>query len=127
MNNIIRLSVLLMFSLLATLANAEPTTPKSTKDQPATNGASTTNGVTQTANEPGKININTASATELRELKGVGQKRAEQIVKDREMNGPFASAQDLTRIKGIGPKTVAKNLDKISIGAPATPASKSEK
>ena len=126
MNNIIRLSVLIMFSLLATLANAEPTTPKSTKDQPASNGASTTNGVTQTANEPGKVNINTASAAELRELKGVGKKRAEQIVQDREENGPLASAQDLTRIKGIGPKTVAKNLEKITIGAPASPTSKSK-
>ena len=57
-----------------------------------------------------KININTASASELQKLKGVGKKRAEQIIKDRETNGPFSSPQDLTRIKGIGPKTVEKNL-----------------
>ena len=68
--------------------------------------------------DEGKININTASASDLRTLKGVGKKRAEQIVKDREANGPFKTPQDLTRIKGIGPKTVAKNLDIITVGKP---------
>ena len=68
------------------------------------------------ADEAGKVNINTASAIELQSLKGIGKKRAEQIVKDREANGPFSSPQDLTRIKGIGPKTVAKNLEVITVG-----------
>lgn len=68
------------------------------------------------ASEAGKVNINTASASELQSLKGIGKKRAEQIVKDRETNGPFSSPQDLTRIKGIGPKTVEKNLAIISVG-----------
>ena len=68
------------------------------------------------ADEAGKVNINTASAIELQSLKGIGKKRAEQIVKDREANGPFSSPQDLTRIKGIGPKTVAKKLEVITVG-----------
>ena len=75
--------------------------------------------------EAGKININTASASELQSLKGIGKKRAEQIVKDREVNGPFMSPQDLTRIKGIGPKTLAKNLAMITVGASTKPDEKS--
>ena len=70
--------------------------------------------------EAGKININTASAAELQSLKGIGKKRAMQIVQDREANGPFASPEDLTRIKGIGPKTVAKNLEVITVGKSKT-------
>ena len=67
-----------------------------------------------------QIDINTASAAELAQLKGIGKKRAAQIVKDREENGPFSSPQDLTRIKGIGPKTVSKNLGMITVSAPAS-------
>jgi competence protein ComEA len=65
-----------------------------------------------------KIDLNTATAAELAQLKGIGPKKAEMIVRDREQNGPFSSPQDLTRIKGIGPKTVSKNLDRITAGAP---------
>ena len=85
---------------------AEPAAPSTNSEDSSTSAAS----------EAGKININTASAIELQTLKGIGKKRAEQIVKDREANGPFSSAQDLTRIKGIGPKTVEKNLAIITVG-----------
>ena len=71
---------LTLFSL--TFAYAEPETPSTTKPQSPASTAS---------NDAGKININTASADELRALKGVGKKRAQQIVKDREENGPFSS------------------------------------
>ena len=84
--------------------------------EPAAPSTNTEDSSTSSASEAGKININTASAIELQTLKGVGKKRAEQIVKDREANGPFSSAQDLTRIKGIGPKTVEKNLAIITVG-----------
>ena len=87
---------------------AEKAVSETGSDQNSKNEVST--------DEAGKININTASAIELQSLKGIGKKRAEQIVKDREANGPFTSPQDLTRIKGIGPKTVAKNLEVITVG-----------
>ena len=77
--------------------------------------------VKQVVSEFSQININTASAKELQQLKGIGKKRAEQIVKDRELNGPFTSAQDLTRIKGIGKKTVEKNLASIITGQEPKP------
>ena len=83
--------------------------------------------VEQVVSESGQININTASAKELQKLKGIGKKRAEQIVKDREVNGPFTSAQDLTRIKGIGKKTVEKNVAAIITGQDPKPTKPSIK
>lgn len=69
-----------------------------------------------------RVDINTASAAQLMQLKGIGKKRAEAIVKERETNGPFSSAMDLTRVKGIGTKTVENNAHKIkvSVEAPKT-------
>jgi competence protein ComEA len=98
-------------------AFAEPNIAPNAKASSQANEVQKTSGQDlSNASEAGKININTASASELQSLKGIGKKRAEQIVKDRETNGPFSSPQDLTRIKGIGPKTVEKNLAIISVG-----------
>ena len=102
-------------SFITNTSYAEPSSEKST------HGSSDENSPQKPHNEvdqkeAGKVNINTASASELQSLKGIGKKRAEQIIKDREANGPFTSPQDLTRIKGIGPKTLEKNLAVITVG-----------
>lgn len=57
-----------------------------------------------TADESGKININTAKAEELLSLKGIGLKKANAIVAHREMNGPFEKIEDLKDVIGIGDK-----------------------
>lgn len=67
-----------------------------------------------TADVP-KININTASAEELTQLKRVGPKYAEKIVAFREANGPFKSKEDLVSVPGIGQKTVEVNKDLIVV------------
>ena len=64
----------------------------------------------------GGININTASATELVDLKGIGKGTARAIVEDREVNGPFKSVDDLTRVPGIGKKTLENLRADITIG-----------
>lgn len=56
------------------------------------------------AGAEGRVNINTASATELEELPGVGPATAQKIVDEREANGPFAAPEDLMRVPGIGEK-----------------------
>jgi len=56
------------------------------------------------------ININTASAAELASgLKGVGLKRARDIVAYREKVGGFSAAEQLMDVKGIGTSVFKKN------------------
>ena len=62
-----------------------------------------------------KININTASAEELTQLKGVGPSHAAGIVALREKNGPFKKPEDLVQVPRIGQKTFEKNKDLIII------------
>lgn len=50
----------------------------------------------------GPINVNTATASELEALPGIGPALAERIVSHREANGPFKSLDDLTDVPGIG-------------------------
>ena len=75
----------------------------------------------QTSTEPTaehsaqKVNINTAGAAELQTLPGIGQVRAEQIVADREANGPFRTPEDITRVSGIGQGTLEQILDYITV------------
>lgn len=64
----------------------------------------------------GKVNINTASVSELDALPGVGPSTAEKIVTEREANGPFATAEDLKRVSGIGDKKYAALADAICVG-----------
>jgi competence protein ComEA len=55
----------------------------------------------------GPINVNTASATELEQLPGVGPKIAQDIVDYRAAHGPFAKAADLAKVSGISDRMVA--------------------
>ncbi len=52
---------------------------------------------------PVPVDVNTASATELEALPGVGPATAAAIVDHRERNGPFASLDELVAVPGIGP------------------------
>lgn len=61
-----------------------------------------------------RINVNTAGVEELKNLPGIGEKRASDIVADREANGPFRFPEELTRVKGIGEETVAGCLEYIT-------------
>ncbi len=56
----------------------------------------------------GAVNLNTAPKSLLTKLPGVGPKRADDIIKYREKNGPFKSKKDIKKIKGIGDKTYEK-------------------
>ena len=49
------------------------------------------------------LNINTATASQLETLDGIGQVLAQRIVDYRNANGPFASVDDLLEVNGIGP------------------------
>jgi competence protein ComEA len=51
-----------------------------------------------------KINVNTATATELDTLPGIGPSTAQAIIAHREQHGPFQSVDDLLAVRGIGEK-----------------------
>ena len=79
------------------------------------------------------VNINTATKEELTSLKGIGEKRAQEIINYRTKNGPFKSVDDLGKVPGIGPgilkqirpnvtvsgKTVVESSDTKSKAEPA--------
>lgn len=68
------------------------------------------------ASEPVDINTADAK-TLAEGLNGIGMSKAEAIVAYRSENGPFASADELGNVKGIGEKTIERNRDVIVLGS----------
>jgi competence protein ComEA len=68
-----------------------------------------------TKNEPGKVNINTASESELDTLGGVGPATAKAIIQYRSNNGPFKSIEDIKNVKGIGDSKYSDMKDSITV------------
>lgn len=56
----------------------------------------------------GLVNINTANATQLTQLPGVGPAIAQKIIDYRTANGPFTSVDDLIKVPGIGAAKLAQ-------------------
>jgi competence protein ComEA len=65
----------------------------------------------------GTININTASATELQRLPGIGAKTAGRVIEYRQKNGPFKKVEELMNVRGVGEKNFLKLKTQISVGA----------
>ncbi|MFP3398175.1 helix-hairpin-helix domain-containing protein [Brevibacterium sp. H602] len=65
--------------------------------------------------QAGKVDLNTADATTLETLPGVGPVTAEAIISHRSQQ-PFASVEDLLLVKGIGPKTFESLKDLVTVG-----------
>lgn len=63
----------------------------------------------------GKVDLNTATAEELMTLPGIGEKRAADIIADREANGPFRTPEELTRVKGIGEGILEGLIDLVTV------------
>ena len=54
--------------------------------------------------------LNKASKSELMEIKGIGEAKADAIIKERKKS-KFKSVEDVTRVKGVG-EALAKNIKK---------------
>lgn len=62
----------------------------------------------------GNVNINTADAATLEQVRGIGPSKAAAIVAYRDTNGPFASVDDLVQVPGIGERTLEQMRDQLS-------------
>ena len=62
------------------------------------------------------VDINTATQAELETVKGIGPKKAQDIIEYRKKNGPFKSADDLDKVPGFGQKTVDQVKKEITVG-----------
>lgn len=58
-----------------------------------------------------KININSASETQLQSVDGIGPTKAKAIIEYREQHGNFTSVEQLKEVKGIGTKTLERISD----------------
>jgi len=76
------------------------------------------------AEPKGVVNINTADATQLALLPGVGAKAAQLIVDYRKQHGAFAKATDLMQVKGFGDKRFERLSPYISVDGKTTLTSK---
>ncbi len=63
----------------------------------------------------GLINVNTADATALETLNGIGEVLASTIVQYREDNGAFTSVDQLEDVPGIGPATLEEIRDQVTV------------
>lgn len=72
-------------------------------------------GSTSTNDSGGKVNINTATESELTTLAGIGPSKAAAIIQHREEQGPFQTTEALTGVSGIGQKTFEKLQENITV------------
>jgi len=86
-------------------ANPPPAKTESAEAPPATAGGA-----------GNRVNINTATASEMQRLPGIGPSKAAAIVADREQKGLFSSCGDIGRVTGIGPATVNAVADLCTTG-----------
>jgi len=63
------------------------------------------------------VNLNTASATDLEGLPGIGAKTAARIVEYRQKNGPFKKVEELMNVRGVGEKNFLKLKPQISVAS----------
>ena len=89
------------------LKPSRSTTPSTTPGSSGSTGSTT--GTTRV------LNLNTATASELDALPGVGPATAKAIIDHRTKKGPFTKVEDLLNVSGIGPSKLAALRDQVAV------------
>ena len=63
-----------------------------------------------------RLDINSATQSQLQELPGIGEVIAGRIVEYREINGPFQRVDDLRNVEGIGEKKLDAIIELVTVG-----------
>ncbi|MFQ6833773.1 MAG: helix-hairpin-helix domain-containing protein [Enterococcus faecalis] len=66
-------------------------------------------------NQEEKINVNTATEAELQTISGIGAKKAQEIIRFRDEQGPFKTVEELKNVPGIVEKTVERLKDMLTV------------
>jgi competence protein ComEA len=77
-----------------------------------------------------KLNLNTASVIHLKAIKGIGASRAEEIVRYRSKNGPFATVDELSSVPHIGdmpPEELEQVKRQLTVAAESRPSQQTGK
>lgn len=90
---------------LVTAVSVRLLTPRAAASQ-YTVEALTPSEETEEETEEDRVNINTASASELDALPGIGPVLAQRIIDRRTEQGPFTSVEELLEVDGIGQATL---------------------
>lgn len=77
--------------------------------------AENASGQNAAGSSDGKVNLNTASREELLTLTGIGEVKADSIIRYREEKGGFRSVEELKEVEGIKDGVFQKVKDKIKI------------
>lgn len=91
--------------------------PSVSASPPATDASPPTADTPPSTGKNSLININTASASRLDELPGIGPGKAKAIVEHRESKGAFKTIEELKNVKGIGQKTFDGLKGRITVSA----------
>jgi comEA protein len=97
---LLALGAVAMLTFGGTQANAQSAAPQKTD-----------------AKAPVTVNLNTATATELEALPGIGASTAARIIEYRGKNGPFKKIEELMNVKGVGEKSFLKLRAQLTVAA----------
>jgi len=71
-----------------------------------------------------KVNVNTATVSQLQAVTGIGEKTAIAIVEYRKIHGNFKKVEDLKNVKGIGDKKLKKLQSQLQVKGSSEKAKK---